>query len=281
MTASFVSVGLSSGQPLPTLWLVEADAVHLHEDADPHRVAALAVRLQQEDVLRNPPIGAPLPGGGFVILDGANRATALRTMSVPFHLLQIVEYDTPEIRVDVWHHLLREDEAVLGALPQEQVVTLSGRVELEQRLGDGALACGLVTEAGVFGLQGGRDLAARIGTLRRVVASYAGHTPIYRVPTADLEGLRAEFDRVGIIVVFPHFSKGEILALADLPEKLPAGITRHVIPNRALRVNLPLDMLRGPGTLAEKNVALADLIHARLLAHRIRAYPEATVVFDD
>lgn len=281
MTTSFVSVGLSSGQPLPTLRLVEADAVHLHEDADPHRVAALAVRLQQEDVLRNPPIGAPLPGGGFVILDGANRTTALRTMSVPFHLLQIVEYDTPEIRVDVWHHLLREDEAVLGPLPQEQVVTLSGRVELEQRLGDGALACGLVTEAGVFGLQGGRDLAARIGTLRRVVASYAGRTPIYRVPTADLEGLRAEFDRVGIIVVFPHFSKAEILALADLPEKLPAGITRHVIPNRALRVNLPLDMLRGPGTLAEKNAALAALIHARLLAHRIRAYPEATVVFDD
>ena len=66
-----------------------------------------------------------------------------------------------------------------------------------------------------------------------------------------------------------------------MPEKLPTGITRHVIPNRALRVNLPLELLRAAGTVEAKNAALSELIHERLLGHRVRVYPESTVLFDD
>jgi hypothetical protein len=46
--------------------------------------------------------------------------------------------------------------------------------------------------------------------------------------------------------------------LARSGAALIAGITRHLIPRRALRINLPLDVLRRPQSLAEKNLWLAD-----------------------
>ena len=273
---------LPSDQPLPTLRIVAAADVHLHEDADPQRVARLVEQLQAEGALRNPPVAAALPGGGYVILDGANRTSALRELSAAFHLLQIVDYSAPEVRLDVWHHLLREDgHALARLLPEQALVEVPGEDRLQRDLQQGRLACGLITENGVRGVRSGRPFPARVSVLRAVVGAYNGRLPIYRVLTTDREVLRGEYDHIGVLVVFPRLLKEEILSLAALPEKLPTGITRHVIPHRALRVNLPLEALRTPGSVEEKNVALHELIHGRLLAHRVRVYPEPTVLFDD
>ncbi len=273
---------LPAEQPLPTLRIVAAAEVHLHEDADPRRVAVLVEQLETAGVLRNPPVAATLPGGGYVVLDGANRTSALRQLDLPFHLLQVVAYVAPEVRLEVWHHLLREDGPALAQfLPAGALVDVGSRDRLDKELAAGRLACGLVTEDGVVGVRSARPFAARVAAMRRVVGAYMGRTPFYRVLTTDHGVLREEYDRIGVLVVFPRFSKDEIVSLAALPEKLPTGITRHIIPHRALRVNFPLEGLRAAGSIEEKNIALHDLIHARLLAHRVRVYPEPTVLFDD
>jgi len=273
---------LSSGQPLPALRIVEAEAVHLHEDADPQRVEALVDRLTADGMLRNPPVAAALPGGGCVVLDGANRTTALRRLGATAHLLQLVEYASPQIRLEVWHHLLREDGPALeGLLPRGLLIDMERKEDLVAALSGGGLACGLIAGATVRGVPARGGLSERIGALRAVVHAYTGRLPIYRVLTDDLDELRAEYDQIGALVVFPRFTKEQILALAALTDKLPTGITRHVIPNRALRVNLPLELLRGAGSVEAKNAALTALIHERLLAHRVRLYPEPTVLFDD
>ena len=97
-----------SGQALPDLRIVPRDAVHLHEDADPVRVERLSQRLRRDGVLRNPPAAAALPGGGFVVLDGANRTSALARLGIPVLPLQVVEYDDPGVQLDVWRHLIVE-----------------------------------------------------------------------------------------------------------------------------------------------------------------------------
>lgn len=274
--------GPPSAQPLPTLRIVEAEAVHLHEDADARRVDDLADRLAADGVLRNPPVAAALPAGGFVVLDGANRTSALRRLGLSAHLLQIVEYAAPPIRLDVWHHLLREDGPALhDLLPQGLMVDLGERGYLTRALEAGELACGVVAGGTARGVLAKGGLPGRIASLRAVVGAYSGRLPIYRVLSDDLDELRQEYDRIGALVLFPRFTKEQILALATLPDKLPTGITRHVIPNRALRVDLPLAILEGSGSLEARNVALSGLIHERVLAHRVRVYAEATVLFDD
>ncbi len=273
---------LSTEQPLPALRIVEAEAVHLHEDPDPQRVEALVGRITADGMLRNPPVAAVLPGGGVVVLDGANRTTALRRLRMAAHLLQIVDYASPQIRLEVWRHLLREDGPALERLlPSDLLTEVSGPEELAAALSDGRLACGLISGARIRGVSSSGGFAERIGALRTVVAAYTGRLPIYRVLTDDLDELREEYDRIGALVLFPTFTKEQILTLAVLSDKLPTGITRHVIPHRALRVNVPLELLRRPGSLQEKNAALGALIHERLLAHRVRVYPEPTVLFDD
>jgi hypothetical protein len=269
-------------QPLPALRIVEAEAVHLHEDADPRRVEALVERIAADGMLRNPPVAAALPGGGVVVLDGANRTTALRRLGATAHLLQLVDYASPQIRLEVWHHLLREDGPALERLlPHDLLADMSGLKELGAALSDGRMACGVIAGATTRGVPATGGLSGRIDTLQTVVAAYTGRLPIYRVLTDDLDELREEYDRIGALVVFPRFTKEQILALALLPAKLPTGITRHLIPHRALRVNLPLELLRGSGSLEDRNAALGALIHERLLAHRVRVYPEPTVLFDD
>ncbi len=273
---------MNEGQRLPDLRIVDARDVYLHEDADPQRVERLVEQLTRDGTLRNPPVAVGLAAGGFVVLDGANRTSALRRLEAPAHLLQIVDYGAPEIRLDVWHHLLREDGPALNdLLPQGLMVDLTDRASLTRALAAGDAACGVVAGNAVRGVRARGGLPGRIGALRTVVGSYNGRLPIYRVLTDDLDELREEYDRIGALVVFPTFTKEQILDLAVLPEKLPTGITRHIIPHRALRVNLPLEVLRGPGGLEAKNAALSALIHERLLDRRVRVYPEPTVLFDD
>src|SRR5438105_1697626 len=80
------------------------------------RLPGLVTRLRTEGVLRNPPIAAPRSDGGFVILDGANRTTALLALEAPAVLPQVVEYEDPAVRLDVWCHLLAQPVDLPGLL---------------------------------------------------------------------------------------------------------------------------------------------------------------------
>jgi hypothetical protein len=78
------------------------------------------------------------------------------------------------------------------------------------------------------------------------------------------------------LIAFPPITRGQVVGMAMEDLRIPAGITRHIIlGGRALRVNLPLDVL-----------ALTDLDRANeALAHHLavlhpRVYQEPTVLFD-
>lgn len=270
-----------TGQALPDLRIIPRDGVHLHEEADPVRVDALTHRLRREGILRNPPAAAALPAGEFVVLDGANRTSALTRLGLAVLPLQVVDYEDPRVRLDVWRHLIVEalDFAALlrdaGLRPE----ALSP-AEAAQALDDRALAAYLLT--GDRALAVPRSPDRRLATiLSEVVATYKGRARIYRVPTSDVEMLAGAYGSIAAVVVFPPLTKRDIVEIAGSPAKLPTGITRHLIPGRALRVNVPLDALSRPEDLAEKNRWLAGLVRRRLLDHSVRYYPEGAFLFDE
>lgn len=271
----------SAGQALPDLRVVAREMVHLHEDTDPARVERLSHRLRDDGILRNPPAAAPLPGGGFVVLDGANRTSALARLGMPVVPLQVVNYDDPGVHLDVWRHLIMEplDFArrlqARGLQPEERAPTEAARA-LEDR------------SIAVYLLIGGRALTVPVSPdrrlaaiLSRVVATYKEQARIYRVPTSELEPLAEAYGTVAAVVVFPHLTKHDIIEIAASPAKLPTGITRHLIPGRALRVNFPLEALARDEDLAAKNRWLAGLVRRRLLDHSVRHYPEGAFLFDE
>src|SRR5205823_4314944 len=102
-------------------------------------------------------------------------------------------------------------------------------------------------------LHGGRDIRERNALLHAVVDIYRGRR-FYRVTSDSLEDVLARHPEVTSIVVFPRFEPAEIVELASHGSRLPAGITRHVIRWRALRVNIPLERLAdGEQSLEDKN----------------------------
>lgn len=275
---------LPSGLELPDLRVVAAEDVLLHEDADERRVAALAMRLQSEGMVRNPPIVAPLDLARFVVLDGANRVSALRRLGVPDLVVQVVDY--ARVTLNTWYHLVTgvPVEDLEQGLAQVPGLTLRGSdlVQARAALADGhciafvAHPDGLVTQLRAEG-----ELAERTAILRQVVRLYKGKANIHRVQTDELSGLLPFYTEIAGLVVFPAYRPEDILAMAREDAKLPSGITRHLIPLRALRVNTELDLLWSDTLRAEKNRWLAEWTRHKLQDRQIRFYEEPTVLYDE
>jgi hypothetical protein len=275
---------LSIGADLPDLRIVAASALVLHEDADERRVATLARRLTAEAAVKNPPVVAPMADGRFVVLDGANRTSALAQLLVPDVVVQVTDYE--RVALSTWNHLVvgLEPDQILAALREVPSLTVAPatRSAARARLADSdSLAYVISPDGTLTELSGGSDRVSQASLLRLAVATYKGQGHIHRIQSDDIEQLQTLYSEIGALIVFPRYQTADILALASADAKLPSGITRHVIPLRALRLNLPLDVLAADTNLAEKNRWLTEWIRGRLQAGHIRFYAEPTVLFDE
>ncbi len=276
-------------QTIPVLRVVELERLLLHEEPDLERVKKLRDALQRDGVLRNPPIVAAMPDGTAAVLDGANRVTALREIALPHIVVQVVEYGRPEIVLSSWSHYVREggpdslrDRVV--DVPGVRVSLLRDPRDAGVRLARGEGAAAVIDARGGALLSAGADPLSTAEMLARIVALYRGRHRIYRVESGesgdDLDALAADFGP-GTLVVFPTFGKDDILLIAARGGRLPTGITRHIIPGRALRVNTPLDWLADPSGAAVKQARLDASLRQRWLDHEVRHYAESTFLFDE
>ena len=97
-----------------------------------------------------------------------------------------------------------------------------------------------------------------------------------------IDAVRQRYPDVTALIVFPHFEPDEILELATSGARLPAGITRHLIRWRALRVNVPIERLADRSqTLERKNSWLREWLAERVSTRHVRYYEEPTVLFDE
>jgi hypothetical protein len=272
------------GIPLPELRVLAMKAVVLHEDADERRVLALSQRLQAEGVVKNPPIVASLGDDRYVVLDGANRVSALRRIGVPDIVVQLVDYET--VRLSTWFHL------ITGADSERLSAALAGIDGLKLRRGKLAdarqalalresLAYLVLPDGGVLELLAQGSLGARTEMLRRAVAVYKGRANIHRVQSDEIEALSEFYDEIAGLIVFPSYQPGDIIEMARQDAKLPSGITRHVIPLRALRINTELGFLWSDQQASEKNRWLAEWTRHKVQQREIRHYEEQTVIYDE
>jgi hypothetical protein len=235
---------------------------------------------------------APLPAAAagdarYVVLDGANRSHALAAAGVPHVVVQVVPYTDPPVRLSTWCHALGDTsrdhfEKALSAVPglechREPLLHASALLARRETLAYVAFADGTADT-----LHGGRDLRERNALLNAVVDTYRASKRFFRVTSESPAVARERHPEIEALVVFPHFEPAEVIELAAGGERLPAGITRHVIRWRALRVDVPLDRLADAGHgLDEKNRWLEEWLREKLTQRRVRFYEEPTVLFDE
>jgi len=273
---------------LPLLKIVPLDRLVLHEQHDAQRSMPLAERLRAEGVLMNPPVVAPLgqDDNRYVVLDGANRITAGRQLALPHMLVQVVDYEDSQLQLSTWYHVVTGCERErfsarlerIGGLRLVPVDLLSARAALARR---DALAYLVCPGDEVYLAEGGHDLHGRAALLNALVDAYKDCCRIYRVNTDRIAQLAQLYPDLVAIVVFPHYEPVEILELARSGARLPAGITRHVIPRRALRLHLPLEILADGRSTEEKSAWLDEWLRHKVANRQVRYYAESTILFDE
>jgi hypothetical protein len=277
---------------LPDLRFVPVESLVPHEQHDEQRLQALVQRMREQSMLKNPPVVALLAGDNgkdrrYVVLDGANRASAARAAGFPHMLVQVVRYLDAVVQLSTWSH-------GLGSFPRADLEQALGRIrDLERREAPRMLARALLArrealafvsfaEGPVLTLHGGRDIMERNALLNAVVDIYRERGRFYRVTSDSLDEARVRYPDVTAVVVFPHFEPAEILELATSGARLPAGITRHLIRWRALRLNIPIERLADTGcSLEEKNRWLEGWLKEKTALRQVRFYEEPTVLFDE
>lgn len=251
---------------LPNLQIVPIENLLLHEGHDKQRANRLVKKIPRDKIFTNPPIVAKMPRQkNYVVLDGANRVTAVKKLGYPHLVVQIVDY-FKNVKLEAWNHL------VCRAKNRRDILKL-----VESNPAFASLQNKKVIR---FTKIKPAKLKEHLGFMNSLHDLYENQK-FYRVMGTDLKEFQKEYNSFDFLVVYPKFFPREIINIASNHLYVPSGITRHVIPSRGVGVDLDLKILRGNQTLAKKNQYLNQLIQKRIKERKVRVYQEQIVVFND
>jgi len=220
----------------------------------------------------------------FVVLDGASRITALKTLGYPHAIVQLV-IDLEEIELRTWNHVICGAEPgqlvkILDDLPEVSMVESDPDKILDDMLELGGLCYVHTIDGKVFIIQPAACIN-RWEALNKLTNSYFENYQVLRTIKEEIENLQQEHPDLAALVVFPEYTVEQVLQIAKAGRVLPAGITRFIIPGRVLRLNAELSFLKSDKSLEEKNKWLYELVTEKQAGSRIRYYKEPVYLLDE
>jgi hypothetical protein len=272
---------------LPDLRMLPAEKLIPHEDCDPRRVVRLSQRLRAEGILKNPPVVAAIPERDqFVVLDGANRALAFVNLGISHIVAQLVSYQGFGVELDTWYHVV----AGMDIAEFESALTRVTGLHLQDSSLDEARLALKNHQAAAYIIRadGVRIVSNTTNSLKHdtrllngLVSAYRGKANIYRASNDIWEKQEPYYPDITALVIFPRLSPEDIIQAAQSGEVIPTGITRHIIPHRALNINIPLEILAADWSQERKDEWLQEWLMERMAANAIRFYSESTFSFNE
>ena len=276
-------------EKLPRLKILPLEDVILHEEFSPERVDRLSKRIVNDSHQKNPVIVARIKGiGKYMVLDGATRTTALTKLGFRDILAQVVDYYNSSITLDTWHHLIpsqghreffKEVSGKLGIVCeytnlQKAQFLLYKRKILSYFLFFDNTCMTIRDESG--------KPSEEVRKLRELVHKCENLGKISRIHYSELGENLKKGGITYMANIFPSFSKEELIRFAQSKLRLPAGITRHIVPGRVLGFGIETAFLKDRKTpLYEKNKILKEIVDKRIIENGMRFYPESVFIFDD
>jgi len=266
---------------LPELHIVALNDVVLHEDPDMERVARLVDRFSADGILKNPPVVARSKGHRRIVLDGANRVTALRKLGYSHVLVQELDLFDKGLSLGTWHHAIerRSQEELLAHAESIPGVTL--QEESDAPTAPPRMARFSFPSGRVVSLEGAKDLDQRVVQLHKLTKIYHRFAYFDRVSYTNLDDLNRNYRNFTALLTFRSFTVEDLQDLTHWDRRVPSGVTRVLLPKRALRFNIQLEMLRAGLSVEEKEDWLQQTILERVADKSIRFYREPTFFFDE
>lgn len=263
------------------LRLIKASEVLLHEECDDNRFNKLIERFKEEKVLYNPLIVGKYKNK-FILIDGANRFEALKRSGCKTILTQLVNYKDREVRLKSWYHFAS------GMQMDDLKHYLSG-VNLEYKKWNVKKRLDKINRVGVISKSGeticikfSMSFEELLLTLSALNKYYESEFSYVRIDSdTDLTDMKRLSPDEGLLFVYPDFKKKHIVKIAKLKQKLPAGITRHLISNRVLHIKFEIENLVSDENLDERNDELNEIIENKIESKKVRLYKEPILIFDE
>jgi hypothetical protein len=117
--------------------------------------------------------------------------------------------------------------------------------------------------------------------LHEIVGVYKGKADIFRASNDIWDIQKPYYPGITALVIFPRLKPADILHAAQNGYRVPSGITRHIIPARALNINIPMGILMMDWSLERKSQWLQEWLMGRMAANAIRFYAESTFSFNE
>ena len=250
--------------------MVPLESIRRHEEIDPLRVERLVGRIRLEGIQVNPMVCCYSPDGELILFDGATRTESLKSLGLDHAVVQVVEPD--DVTLETWHHVVR------GCPPGEVLEAVAATPELLLSQDAGTPA--------IHMKDGGSRLVLGVGvspnaTLSSLVSTYIGKWRVSRVHDPAPGPVAWSFPDWSVVVEFPTLSLDDVMKAAVSEDLLPAGVTRFLVNERALRLNMPIDLLAVDKGIEAKQAALDELIEERAREGRVRRYEETVFILDE
>lgn len=282
---------LKIGQ-LPELKILPVENLVFHEDADQERLLNMVSRLGSEAILKNPPIVARINNNEkYMILDGANRTTALIRLGFKHIPVQVVSFEDNLLALHCWHHAIEKLDRnyfmeKLSALPDIRIVEREpffvNNDERQMLAEEEDYLCRLIFhDRSVIGVKSDKSFIEKIKLLNSITGYYLSTHLSDRVSYINLEHLKKHYPDFRTLITFRRLDKNNLLEIINSDVRIPAGITRVFLPKRALGLNIQLEFLKSDLNLEDKNHWLDEMILEKVRSKSIRFYREPTFVFDE
>lgn len=281
------------------LGFVHLDDLIFHQTCDFSRVRRLADQIKREGHLKNPVLVADLPAknkaDGFafkesrrlLVLDGIDRVSALRLLGFPDVLVQKVDYMDESVELSSWDHLIFK-------ISKNQLTEKLKKLDLEispcewswkrEALEDPLTVCHLLfrDRSGLVLSERDASLEKRVRSLFSIIAIYRTAWEIYHpVLDVDPSSVFDDFEKSTVINILPVFKKEQVLDLIFRGILFPFGVTRFVIPQWVLGLEISCSVLGSNAPLSEKNLFLKELLSYRMKSKKAKFYQESVFLFNE
>jgi len=220
---------------LCNLQVVEASQIRLHESHEGVRLELLCQSLEEDGVLRNPPIAVRTRDGQYLIIDGAHRTQAMKNLGYDKIPVQVVEES--QINIGCWEHVVPVGEW-WTRLQEDPLFRWETEPLAESPIAEFVEANG--THHWLYPTEEVDHLMQRLPLWHRVTKAYASTVTVNRQPAGWSE-LPLENT---VLVRFMHWSLEDLETVVAAGDVMPAGVTRFEIEGRLLNVCVPLQFLK-------------------------------------
>ncbi len=258
-----------------TLAIVDISSLHVHEETIPALARYLADLIAADGYVKDPIV---VDKKTLTVLDGVHRVAALRKLGIPRIPACLVDYMSPRIRVSNWYRTItdtsRTETTIKNIRLQNATIETTQKRRTEFIGRSPYVAAIRFRNKTLLAKSKFRNLREAYKIIQEIEnkLQYAGLRIKYETEKDALKSLRK--GNADAVICTPKLTKQKIVKAAMSDFVLAPKTTRHIIPARPMRLNVPLSLLKNKKSLAEINALMRNMLQSK----RLRTLPLGSVL---